>query len=114
MYALSLLALLLPLAAANTHNQCDCMSWSENQPWIHNAELTQWVCQSFYPNKGRWDDSSKRCVATNGQFDGDTWEGYCKAAGQSGYHKIKPNGLGEATGPILRVGAAAGHCPDSV
>ncbi|KAG6027282.1 hypothetical protein E4U19_002115 [Claviceps sp. Clav32 group G5] len=111
MHALSLLALLLPLAAADTHKECDCMSWKQGESWGHNAVLTQWVCQSFYPNKGQWNDSSKRCVAINGnKFDGDTWEGYCKAAGRWGYHAIKPNGLGEATGPTLTVGAATGNC----
>ncbi|CCE29363.1 hypothetical protein E4U22_004117 [Claviceps purpurea] len=113
MHALSLLALLLPLAVADTHDQCDCMSWggAQGNSWGHNAVLTQWVCQSFYPNKGQWDASSKRCVGINGnKFDGDTWEGYCKAAGKWGYHKIKANGLGEATGPTLKVGAATGNC----
>ncbi|KAG6138669.1 hypothetical protein E4U28_004130, partial [Claviceps purpurea] len=51
------------------------------------------------------------CVGINGnRFDGDTWEGNCKAAGKWGYHKIKANGLGEATGPTLKVGAATGNC----
>ncbi|KAG6111262.1 hypothetical protein E4U13_004910 [Claviceps humidiphila] len=114
MYALGLLALLLPLAAANTHNQCDCMSWSEKQPWIHNAQLTRWVCDSFYIDKASWDENSKLCVATNAQFDGDTWEGYCKAAGYWGYYPTRPDGSHDASKDILRVGAAAGHCPDSV
>lgn len=48
MYALSLLALLLPLAVANDHLKCDCMSWSEGENWIHNAVLTHYVCKTYY------------------------------------------------------------------
>ncbi|KAG6111263.1 hypothetical protein E4U13_004911 [Claviceps humidiphila] len=108
MHALSLLAFLLPLAAASTHAQCDCMSWSEGKPWIHDADLTQAVCESaFYKNKATYDPKTKRCVAgaeaTKFWIDGHTWETQCKSFGQ---------GYTDASGRPQKVGAAAGSCPD--
>lgn len=52
MHALSLLALLLPLAAGNKHYQCDCMSWTagDGQNWIHDATLSHYVCHHYYTN----------------------------------------------------------------
>ncbi|KAG6155902.1 hypothetical protein E4U37_000789 [Claviceps purpurea] len=103
MHALSLLALLLPLAAANTHAQCDCMSWSEGQDWIHNAGLTQAVCDSsFYKNKAKFNPTTNRCEGlTNFWIDGKTWEDQCKSSGK---------GYVDAHGTHLKVGAAAGSC----
>ncbi|KAG6210047.1 hypothetical protein E4U35_006116, partial [Claviceps purpurea] len=43
------------------------------------------------------------------QFDGDTWEGHCKAAGM-GYFPIKPDGTMDISGYPLRVDAALGSC----
>ncbi|KAG5954446.1 hypothetical protein E4U58_007600 [Claviceps cyperi] len=119
MHALSLLALLLPLAAANNHLQCDCMSWNQGENWVHNAMLTQWVCWSFYQNQAIYDSRQGRCVATPGnKIGGEPWEKHCKDSGASGYYPIESDSYGNETPntsqPARRIGAAAGSCPDRV
>lgn len=47
MHALSLLAVLLPLAAANMHKQCDCWSFDTDK-WEYNTGLTNYVCDQYY------------------------------------------------------------------
>ncbi|KAG6099860.1 hypothetical protein E4U14_007186 [Claviceps sp. LM454 group G7] len=110
MQALSLLALLLPLAAANTHSSCDCMSWSKGQSWIHNEMLSYFVCWNDFKGQAKFNFNSNRCEALSGQsIDGDTWEGHCKTAGL-GYFPISMNGVIDASGTPLHVDAAAGSC----
>ncbi|KAG6303751.1 hypothetical protein E4U09_005790 [Claviceps aff. purpurea] len=96
MHALNLLALLLPLAAANTHGQ----------DWIHNAGLTQAVCDSSFHKKryAKFNPTTNRCEGlTNFWIDGKTWEDQCKSSGK---------GYVDAHGTHFKVGAAAGSCPD--
>ncbi|KAG6306465.1 hypothetical protein E4U22_004503, partial [Claviceps purpurea] len=50
MHALSLLAILLPLAAADTHNWCSCQSWTsgQNAKWGVNQMLSYFVCSQDF------------------------------------------------------------------
>ncbi|KAG6099859.1 hypothetical protein E4U14_007185 [Claviceps sp. LM454 group G7] len=117
MYALSLLALLLPLAAANDHLKCDCMSWSEGQNWIHNAQLTHYVCSTYYKDNAVYDAHGGRCIAEPGyKISGQPWEDLCKSAGADGFYPIVVDQYGSETvdksKKPLTIGAAAGSCPD--
>ncbi|KAG6030696.1 hypothetical protein E4U40_007687 [Claviceps sp. LM458 group G5] len=83
------------------------MSWSTGEDWIHNAGLTQAVCDSsFYKNKAKFNPKTKltnRCEGlTNFWIDGQTWEDQCITSGK-GY---------DVHGAHLTVGAAVGSCPD--
>ncbi|KAG5951913.1 hypothetical protein E4U58_001021 [Claviceps cyperi] len=114
MHALSLLALLLPLVAARKHKQCDCMSWSPGGQWIHNADLTHWVCNVYYQEvnyDSKFDASTGRCQ-TDGKWkiDGDDWENQCKSEGSTGYFLLDNEGGIIDSSKLHTVGAAAGHC----
>ncbi|KAG6090494.1 hypothetical protein E4U30_001148 [Claviceps sp. LM220 group G6] len=117
MHALSLLALLLPFAAANPHKRCDCMSWTQETGWIHNADLTHWVCKVYYKEvdyNSRFDASTGRCVVDGSlKIDGQTWENQCKEEA-SGYFRLDPTtGATLDVGKgLLKVSAAVGSCPD--
>ncbi|KAG5943563.1 hypothetical protein E4U60_006580 [Claviceps pazoutovae] len=119
MHALSLLALLLPLAAGNKHYQCDCMSWTAGpgQNWIHDATLSHYVCFQYYGKDGVWNANQGLCVAKPGfKFDGQSWENNCKDA-ISGYYPVVTddynNELLDKTKKIV-AGAATGWCPDKL
>ncbi|KAG5945378.1 hypothetical protein E4U59_005916 [Claviceps monticola] len=113
MHALSLLALLLPFVVADKHDQCDCMSWTQETGWIHNPTLTHWVCQVHYTEVhygSRFDKDTGRCVV-DGQWkiEGQDWEDACKREGSEGYLDL------DAQDPQQRlashtVGAATGNC----
>ncbi|KAG5942446.1 hypothetical protein E4U60_007299 [Claviceps pazoutovae] len=110
MYALSLLALLLPLVAADTHNWCTCLSWSKGGDWGVNQQLSYFVCSQDYKGVAKFNIHNHLCEGLNGyQFDGDTWEGHCKAAGM-GYFPITSDGNMDIRGYPLRVDAALGSC----
>ncbi|KAG6312804.1 hypothetical protein E4U44_003041 [Claviceps purpurea] len=110
MYALSLLALLLPLVAADTHNWCACKSWTKGGDWSVNQQLSYFVCVVDYKGVAKFNPHNHLCERLDGfQFDGDTWEGHCKAAGM-GYFPIKPDGTMDISGYPLRVDAALGSC----
>ncbi|KAG6084812.1 hypothetical protein E4U30_004480 [Claviceps sp. LM220 group G6] len=117
MHAISILALLLPLVAAHSHKQCDCMTWSDGQDWGHNAILTHFVCVEDYNHRAVYDDATKRCVVTgDNRIDGDEWESLCRRYGVvEGFAPIGPKNepvFPKYPAPPLRVGAAAGSCPD--
>ncbi|KAG5914689.1 hypothetical protein E4U61_005442 [Claviceps capensis] len=110
MYALSLLALLLPLVAADTHKRCNCLSWSKGGYWDINEQLSYFVCSQDYKGVAKFDIDNDLCEGLNGyQFDGDTWEGHCKAAGM-GYFPITSEGNMDIRGYPIRVDAALGSC----
>ncbi|KAG6099861.1 hypothetical protein E4U14_007187 [Claviceps sp. LM454 group G7] len=112
MHALSLLALLLPLVAANRHKQCDCMSWKSGEDWTHNEMLSYFVCWNDFKGQAKFNFNTKRCEALPGQWiDGDTWEGHCKSAGL-GYFPVSMDGIMDVSGMPLHVDAAAGSCPN--
>ncbi|KAG6030698.1 hypothetical protein E4U40_007689 [Claviceps sp. LM458 group G5] len=110
MHALSLLALLLPLVAADTHSRCTCQSWSTGQAWGVNQMLSYFVCSQDYRDVAKFNVYTNRCEGLNGyKFDGDTWEGHCKEAGK-GYYPITMDGYMDIRGMPLKVGAAVGLC----
>ncbi|KAG6087387.1 hypothetical protein E4U30_007417 [Claviceps sp. LM220 group G6] len=113
MRAFSLLTLLLPFVAANTHGQCDCWTWSTGGKWLQNDVLTRYICLQF-PDHKIYDDSSKRCKAQDGYvLDGDTWETDCKYYGvETGFYPFTPNGQIDTNHEKLFVGAAVGSCPN--
>ncbi|KAG6276063.1 hypothetical protein E4U47_000298 [Claviceps purpurea] len=117
MHALSLLALLLPLAAGNKHYQCDCMSWTAGENWIHNAALSHYVCHHYYTNDGVWNANSGLCLAKPGyKFDGEPWEKNCKEA-ISGFYPVVTDEYGtESLNRTTKItaGAATGWCPDKL
>ncbi|KAG6090493.1 hypothetical protein E4U30_001149 [Claviceps sp. LM220 group G6] len=114
MHALSLLAILLPLVAAKPHGACDCMSWTQETGWIHNADLTHWVCTVYYKEvhyNSRFDANSGQCVVDGDwKIDGQTWENQCKEEGADGYHALDENNATLDNGKVFKVGAAVGHC----
>ncbi|KAG6075814.1 hypothetical protein E4U30_003027 [Claviceps sp. LM220 group G6] len=113
MRSFSLLTLLLPFVVANDHTKCDCMSWTAATDWIHNAELTHYVCLEYYPGSAKYDDSTKRCVTTDGAvIDGQTWENDCKKFGKEGYYTFGSDGHPDFSKKALTVGAVAGSCPN--
>ncbi|KAG5948808.1 hypothetical protein E4U58_002068 [Claviceps cyperi] len=96
MRALSLVALLLPLAAARNHKQCDCMSWNKGEDWIHNAMLTHYVCFYYYKDQATFDSSTGRCVASSGHsISGQPWEDNCKYMAASGYFPVDTGANGQ-------------------
>ncbi|KAG6194028.1 hypothetical protein E4U10_003411 [Claviceps purpurea] len=114
MHVLSLLALLLPFVAANDkHTQCDCMSWTKDSGWIHNADLTHYVCKvhlTAAEYNSHFDKDTGRCV-TNGEWKikGQDWEDACKKNGQDGYFELTD--AGDNKNLLLhKVGAATGDC----
>ncbi|KAG5942808.1 hypothetical protein E4U59_000887 [Claviceps monticola] len=112
MHALSLLAILLPLAAADTHNWCSCQSWTAGPQanWGVNQMLSYFVCSQDYKGVAKFNVNTNRCEGQNGyKLDGDTWEGHCKAAGQ-GYFPITMEGNIDIRGTPLRVDQAVGLC----
>ncbi|KAG6005773.1 hypothetical protein E4U54_000281 [Claviceps lovelessii] len=108
MRASSVLALLLPLTGVlgNKHATCDCMSWSDDgQGWRYDWMLTKWVC--FKDIEG--------CVTEDGKhIDGDHFETSCKSWGEKcGFYPMRFEGFSyKMTDPLMKVGAAVGHCPD--
>ncbi|KAG5919261.1 hypothetical protein E4U61_001021 [Claviceps capensis] len=119
MHALSLLALLLPLAAGNKHYQCNCMSWTAGpgQNWIHDATLSHYVCHHYYGNDAVWNANQGLCLAKPGyKFDGQPWENNCKDA-ISGFYPILTDEYGNESLDRTRkivAGAATGWCPDEL
>ncbi|KAG6193213.1 hypothetical protein E4U10_003834 [Claviceps purpurea] len=113
MRAVSLLTLLLPFVAANTHHQCDCWTWSAGGNWIQNAELTHFICLQW-PSHTYFDDKSQRCKTVDGYvLDGETWENDCIYFGvQKGYYPIGTDGRPDTSKKMLTVGAATGSCPN--
>ncbi|KAG6117391.1 hypothetical protein E4U13_001128 [Claviceps humidiphila] len=113
MRAYSLLAVLLPLVSANAHAQCDCQTWSEGGQWGYNRDLTHWICYHVLTNTASFMDNYGRCVATQSLIDGQGWEDLCVKYGtQEGYRAFDNKGNPIESGPLLKVGAATGHCPD--
>ncbi|KAG5913057.1 hypothetical protein E4U61_007449 [Claviceps capensis] len=113
MRALSLLALLLPFVAADKHDQCDCMSWTQETGWIHNPDLTHWVCHVHYMEvsyKSRFDKNTGRCVVDGKRkISGQDWEDACKSEGHDGY-LILDDQANHQDLTSYTVGAAAGDC----
>ncbi|KAG6083471.1 hypothetical protein E4U16_004160 [Claviceps sp. LM84 group G4] len=119
MHALSLLALLLPLAAANKHYRCGCMSWSPGpaQSWIHDSALAHYVCFNSYADNAMWNARDGLCLAKPGfKFDGQPWENDCKNAIGEFYRVVTDDYGNESLDKSkkLTVGAATGWCPDKV
>ncbi|KAG5913149.1 hypothetical protein E4U61_007295 [Claviceps capensis] len=113
MRAFSLLTVLLPFVVARGHPQCDCMSWKSGESWIHNAELTRYVCFQYYPGDAQYDDESKVCKTTDSSksIDGQGWEDNCKNAGiDKGYYPFGTDGKPDFSQKIMYVGAASGAC----
>ncbi|KAG6300214.1 hypothetical protein E4U09_007267 [Claviceps aff. purpurea] len=103
MHALSLLALLLPLVAADGFSQCNCQTASDDGLWTYDPVLTHWA--SFDANVGG-------CVAPNANIDGDTWQQLCINAGVSnGYYAFDSKGAPIKSVPAIKVAHAAGKCP---
>ncbi|KAG6155899.1 hypothetical protein E4U47_000297 [Claviceps purpurea] len=112
MHALSLLAILLPLAAADTHNWCSCQSWTSgpNAKWGVNQMLSYFVCSQDFKGVAKFDVNTNRCNGLNGyKIDGDTWNGHCKAAAL-GYFPITMDGYMDIRGTPLKVDEAVGLC----
>ncbi|KAG6111265.1 hypothetical protein E4U13_004913 [Claviceps humidiphila] len=110
MHALSLLALLLPLAAADGPSSCDCMSWSKGQSWIHNQMLSYFVCWNDYKGLAKFNLNTNRCEVLPGQsIDSGTFELHCKAAGL-GYFPITMDGHMDASGTPIHVDEATVSC----
>ncbi|KAG6323908.1 hypothetical protein E4U22_004904 [Claviceps purpurea] len=112
MRAFSLLTLLLPLVAAKSHTQCDCMSWNSGESWIHNAELTRYVCFEHYLGDATYDDNSKVCKMMDGKsVGGQDWEDSCKELGiNQGYYPFGTDGKPDFNKKIMHIGAASGSC----
>ncbi|KAG6296255.1 hypothetical protein E4U09_001837 [Claviceps aff. purpurea] len=112
MRAFSLLTLLLPFVAANTHHQCDCLTWSAGGDWIQNADLTHYVCLQWSIHT-YFDDKSNRCKTVEGSvFDGKLWEENCIDFGtKRGYYPVRTDGTID-TSKKMTVGAATGSCPN--
>ncbi|KAG5989069.1 hypothetical protein E4U52_005936 [Claviceps spartinae] len=113
MRAFSLLTLLLPFVAANTHRRCDCWTWSAGGNWMQNPDLTHYICLQ-YPEHTYFDNNSKRCMTQDGYvLDGDIWESDCKYYGEGkGYYPFKSDGSPDKNHAPITVGAAVGHCPN--
>ncbi|KAG6020994.1 hypothetical protein E4U19_002110 [Claviceps sp. Clav32 group G5] len=113
MHALSLLALLLPFVVAKKHDQCDCMSWTKETGWIHNKDLSHWVCKVHYAAAdygSRFDVDTGRCVADGDwKIDGQDWENACIDEGHSGYFILDDQGY-NVNLTLYKVGAATGDC----
>ncbi|KAG6235175.1 hypothetical protein E4U25_005159 [Claviceps purpurea] len=112
MRSFSLLALLLPFVAANTHQQCDCWTWSAGGDWIQNADLTHYICLQW-PIHTYFDDKSNRCKTVKGSvFYGGLWEENCIEYGtKQGYYPVRTDGTID-TSKKMTVGAATGSCPN--
>ncbi|KAG6272198.1 hypothetical protein E4U48_003242 [Claviceps purpurea] len=114
MHALSLLALLLPLVAANTHKQCGCRTYTADHGWETNTDLAHWVCNKFFRPTALWDRTAQRCAAREDTddylIDGQIWENQCIYYGtQAGYYPL--NALGYPTSSkALKVDIALGQC----
>ncbi|KAG6116908.1 hypothetical protein E4U14_008282 [Claviceps sp. LM454 group G7] len=112
MHALSLLAVLLPLVAADMHKQCDCWSFDTDK-WEYNTGLTNYVCDTYYGGQNHlavYDDGLGRCLSRDKKIDGDEWETLCKISGQNGYYPITPQGLIDLSGTKQYRNAVYGHC----
>ncbi|KAG6272853.1 hypothetical protein E4U47_002296 [Claviceps purpurea] len=113
MHALSLLALLLPFVVADKHRQCDCMSWTQKSGWIHNPDLTHWVCHVYYKEvhyQSRFDKDTGRCVVDGDwKIKGQDWEDACVREGQAGYLLLDDQG-NHADLKSYKVDAATGDC----
>ncbi|KAG6043801.1 hypothetical protein E4U39_004129 [Claviceps sp. Clav50 group G5] len=117
MHALSLLALLLPLAAAHEHYHCGCMSWSPGQNWIHDSALAHYVCFNNYADQAIWNARDGLCLAKPGfKLSGQPWEDACKAATGEFYPVVTDPYGNESLDKSkkLTVGAATGWCPDKL
>ncbi|KAG5931818.1 hypothetical protein E4U60_005748 [Claviceps pazoutovae] len=112
MHALSLLALLLPLVAADSFSQCDCKTASDDGKWTSDPALTHWVCYNSYANTANFDANVGGCVSTQANIDGDTWQQSCIDAGvSSGYYAFGSDGKPITNVPAMKVAHAAGQCP---
>ncbi|KAG6275392.1 hypothetical protein E4U47_000915 [Claviceps purpurea] len=115
MHALSLLALLLPLVAADTgYSQCDCQTASgagSGQTLTYNHDLSRWLCWSIYDNIASWSESEGRCIATVQPIPGDDWQTNCIVVGvQKGYYAFDSNGNPITNVPAMKVDTAVGNC----
>ncbi|KAG5940547.1 hypothetical protein E4U59_002373 [Claviceps monticola] len=115
MHALSLLALLLPLVAADTgYSKCDCQSASGGgsvQNLSYNHDLSRWLCYHTYTNIASWSESEGRCIATQQYIPGDDWERNCIIVGvQQGYYAFDANNNPITNVPAIKVDAAVGNC----
>ncbi|KAG6116252.1 hypothetical protein E4U13_002008 [Claviceps humidiphila] len=115
MRAYSLLALLLPLVAANEHRQCYCQTWNSDQEgWIHNEDLTHFVCAKDYYDIAKYDDGKGRCITKPHQrIDGAMWENDCRRIGEvNGYLPFTALGDADNSAPVKKVIHAVGACPN--
>ncbi|KAG6209988.1 hypothetical protein E4U50_002784 [Claviceps purpurea] len=112
MHALSLLALLLPLVAADGFSQCNCQTASDNGVWTYDPVLTHWVCYKSYTSVANFDTSVGGCVDPSANIDGDTWQKLCIEAGvTNGYYAFDFKGAPITNVPAMKVAHAAGKCP---
>ncbi|KAG6026024.1 hypothetical protein E4U40_002365 [Claviceps sp. LM458 group G5] len=113
MHALSLLALLLPLVAADEgYSKCDCQSAiGSGQTLTYNHDLSRWLCYHTYTNIASWSESEGRCIATQQYIAGDTWETNCIIAGvQQGYYAFDSKNNPITNVPPMKVDGAVGNC----
>ncbi|KAG6114596.1 hypothetical protein E4U14_001352 [Claviceps sp. LM454 group G7] len=112
MHALSLLALLLPLVAADTgYAQCDCQTASgSGQTLTYNHDLSRWLCYHIYTNIALWNENVGRCVATQQYIAGDVWQQNCIQIGLQGYYAFDSNGNPITNVPAMKVQTAVGNC----
>ncbi|KAG6055807.1 hypothetical protein E4U17_002715 [Claviceps sp. LM77 group G4] len=113
MHALSLLALLLPLVAADDgYTKCDCQSAiGSGSTLTYNHDLSRWLCYHTYTNTASWSESEGRCIATQQYFAGDAWEKNCIIAGvQQGYYAFDSNNNPINNVPPMKADGAVGNC----
>ncbi|KAG5931819.1 hypothetical protein E4U60_005749 [Claviceps pazoutovae] len=115
MHALSLLALLLPLVAADTgYSECDCQTASgpgSGQTLTYNHDLSRWLCYHTYTNTALWSENKGRCIATQQPIPGDEWQTNCIVIGvQQGYYAFDPKGVPVTNVPAMKVDTAVGNC----
>ncbi|CCE29403.1 uncharacterized protein CPUR_03096 [Claviceps purpurea 20.1] len=113
MHALSLLALLLPLVAADTgYAKCDCQTASgSGQTLTYNHDLSRWLCYHVYTNTALWSESEGRCIATQQPIPGDDWQTNCILIGvRQGYFAFDNKGNPITNVPAMKVETAVGNC----
>ncbi|CCE29235.1 uncharacterized protein CPUR_02928 [Claviceps purpurea 20.1] len=82
MHALNILALLLPLVAAEAF-RCNCKSMKKFKVGHPNMHLTEYVCRYYFRDTATYNDGLDECVTTPGNtIDEMLWEEDCKHAAE--------------------------------